>query len=96
MPTTLSNLADNLTEEIHKIKCKDFDCILGYGNVKENLIKYECLSCSKNYSNKIDDELKKRFKNTLKFSNNDTNEFILLLIKSVYPYECRDEWETFN
>ena len=49
MPTSLSNLADNLTEEIHKIKCKDCDCILGYGSVKEILIKYECLSCSKNY-----------------------------------------------
>ena len=28
MPTSLSNLVDNLTERIHKIKCKDWDCFL--------------------------------------------------------------------
>ena len=38
-------------------------------------MNYKCLSCKKNYSNRIDAELKKRFKNTLKFSNNDINKF---------------------
>ena len=28
MATSLSNLADNLTEGTHKIKCKDCDCFL--------------------------------------------------------------------
>ena len=28
MTTSLSNLADYLTEGIHKSKCKDFDCFL--------------------------------------------------------------------
>ena len=59
------------------------------------MIKYDCLSCIKDYSNKIDEELKKRYKNTFKFSNNDTNKFILLL-KGVYPYEYRDEREKFS
>ena len=36
----------------------------------------------------------KRFKNTFKFSNNDINNFILLLRKGVYTYE--NEWEKFN
>ena len=28
MASSLSNLVDNLAEEIHKIKCKDCDCFL--------------------------------------------------------------------
>ena len=64
--------------------------------MKDNLIKYKFLSCNENYSNKIDEELKKRFKNTFKFSNNDINKFILLLRLRVYPYEYMDDWEKFN
>ena len=30
MATSSSNLVDNLTEEIHKVKCKDCDCFLGH------------------------------------------------------------------
>ena len=96
MATSISNLVDNLTNGIHKIKCKDRDCFLEYEIVKDNLIKYEYLSCNKNYSNKIDEELKQRFKNTFKFSNNDINKFILLLRKGVCPYEDIDERENFN
>ena len=81
MTTSLSSLVDNLAERIHKIKCKDCDCFLGYETVKENLIKHKCLSCNKDYSNKLDEKLKKRFKNTCKFSDNGINEFILLLKK---------------
>ena len=80
MATSLSNLVNNLTEEIHKIKFNNCNC-------ETNLIKYKCLSCNKDYSNKIDEELEKRFRNTLKFSNNDINKFILLFRKCVYPYE---------
>ena len=39
MAISLSNLADNPTEGIHKIKCKDCDCFLGYEKAKDNLIK---------------------------------------------------------
>ena len=70
MATSLSNLVDNLAEVIHKIKCKDCDCFLEYESVKGNSIKYKCLSFNKDYSNKIDQELKMRFKNTFKLSNN--------------------------
>ena len=65
MACSLSNLVDNFTEEIHKINCRDCDCFLEYESVKDNLIKYKWLSCNKNYSNKIDGELKKRFKDIL-------------------------------
>ena len=54
-------------------------------------MKYKCLSCNKDYSNKIDEELKKQFKNTFKFFNNDIIKFILLLRKDVYLYECMHE-----
>ena len=65
--TLLSNIVDNLTEEIHKIKCKDCECFLEYESVREMSIKYKCTSCNKNYSNKINEELRKRFKTHLGF-----------------------------
>ena len=40
MARSLSNLADNLAEGIHRIKCKDWDCFLEYESIKDNLIKY--------------------------------------------------------
>ena len=67
MASSLSNLGDNLAEEIPKITCKDWDWFVIYENVKANLIKYKCLSCSKDYSNK--------------FSNNDIIKFILFFLK---------------
>ena len=60
-----------------KIKCKYF---LEYKNFKDNLIKRKCLCCSKNYQN-FDENLKKKFLYTFKFSNHDIKKFILLLQK---------------
>ena len=87
MASSLSNLADTLSEGIHKIKYKNCNCCLKYESVKDNLLKYKCLLCNKNYSNKMDEELKKKFKNTFEFSNNEfiINKFILLLRQIVYP-----------
>ena len=36
MVTSLSKLVGNLTEEIHKIKCKDCDCFFEYESVQDN------------------------------------------------------------
>ena len=44
MATSLSNLVDNLTIGIYKIECKDCDCFLKYESVKDNFVKYKCLS----------------------------------------------------
>ena len=85
MATSLSNFVDNLAEGVHKVKCKDCKCFPEHESVKDNLIKYKFLYCNKDDSTKIDEELKTRFKNTCKFSNNDINKFILLLRKVVYP-----------
>ena len=76
MASSLSNLGDNLTERVHWIKRKDCDCFLEYESVQDSLIKYKCLSFNKDYSNKLDEKLKKGFKNTFKFSNTDINQFI--------------------
>ena len=49
------------------------------------------MCCNKNYQHKFDEKLKEQFFNTYKFSNHDNNKFILLLQKSVYPYEYMDQ-----
>ena len=85
MTSSLSNLAENLAEGVDKIKCKDCVCFLEYKSVKDNLIIYKCLSCNKNYSNTIDEELERQFRNTFKYSNTNINIFLLLLRKVVYP-----------
>ena len=67
MASSLSNLVYNLVERIHKIKCKDCDCFLEYEIVKDNLIKYKCLSCNKDYANKLDEKLKRHLRTHLSF-----------------------------
>ena len=54
------------------------------------------MGCNKNYQHEFGEKVKERFLNTYKFSNHDNNKFILLLRKSVYPYEYIDDLEKFN
>ena len=65
MAILLSNLVNNLAEEIYKIKCKyrhddkkcktgrikykDCDCFLEYTNFKDDLKEYKCLCCKENF-----------------------------------------------
>ena len=64
MASSLSNLVNNLSEGIHRIKCKCehddkkcqtcgikykyCDCFLQYANFKDDLIEYKCLICNMN------------------------------------------------
>ena len=92
MASPLSNLVNNFTEGIQRIKCiychddkicetcrikyKYCDCFLEYTNFKDNLIEYKCLCCNKNYQHNFDEKLNERY----------FNKFILLL----------HDWEKFN
>ena len=112
MASSLSNLANNLSEGLHRIKCKvghddkkcetggikyeHCGCFFEYTNFEDDLIEYKCLSCNKIYQRKFNEKLKERFFNTYKFSNHDNNKFVLLLRKGVYPYEYMDYREKFN
>ena len=95
MPSSLSNLINNLSErigriklkfghndkkcEVYRSKYKYCDCILEYTNFKDDLIEYKCLCCNQNYQHKFDEKLTKQYFHTYKFSNHDNNKFILLL-----------------
>ena len=95
MARSLSNLGNNLSETVHRIKCKFryydekcetcrikykyYNCFPECTNFKDELIEYKCLCCNKNYQHKFDEKLKEQFFNTYKFSNHDNNKFILLL-----------------
>ena len=92
----MANSLSNLAEGTRKVKCKACDCYLEYKNFTEYSVKYKCLSCNKDYSNIIDEELKKRSKSTFRFSNSDINKFILLLRNGVYLYDYMADWEKFN
>ena len=95
MASSLSNLVNNISEGIHRIKrkyghddkkcetCrikyKYCDCFLEYTNLKDNLIEYKRLCCNKNYQHKFDEQLKELIFNIYIFSNHGNNKFILLL-----------------
>ena len=52
-----------------------------YESVKDNLIKYKCLSCNKDYSNKFDEELKKKLSNIFKEIQEQWHYYIYFVVK---------------
>ena len=98
MANSLSNLVNNPSEGIHKInvntdmiknvKVAELNINIAtafkeYTGFINDLIKYKCLCCNKNYQDKFDEKLKERFFNTYKFSNHDNNKFISFSLKDV-------------
>ena len=96
MSTSLSNLVSNLSEGLHNNSCIDCKFCLDYMMTKDKELIFRCFRCKKNYRKKINKELIQRFANIYEFFNGDLNKFILLLRKSVYPYEYMDSWQRFN
>ena len=63
--------------------------------IKDNLIEYKCLCCSKDYQKMFVKNLKKRFFNTYKFSDYDKKK-IFCCEKMFTHTISMDDWETFN
>ena len=77
MASSLSNVVDNPQKDFiqSNVGC---DCFLEYDCVKKNLIKYKFLSCKKDYSNNLYEELRK----------SDSKTHIIFLIMILIDLFC--------
>ena len=60
MSTSLSKLADNLSEGLHNNRCLDCESCLDYVKIMDNKLIFRCLSCKKNYEKIFNKELIKK------------------------------------
>ena len=68
---------------------------LDYMVFKDDQLIFRCFECKKNNKD-FNKEFIKRFANICEFCNGGINKFILLLRKSVYPYEYIESWVRFD
>ena len=62
--SSLSKLADNLSEGIHNNKCLDCNSCLDYIKIKNEKLLLKYFNCNTYYKKKCNKELIKKFKNT--------------------------------
>ena len=96
MSSSLSKLADNLSERIHNNKCLDCNSCLDYIKIKNEKLLLKFFNCSTYYKRKFNKDLIKKFKNAYSFCNSDLNKFVLLLRKGIYPYGYVDNLKIIN
>ena len=96
MSSSLSSLVSNLSDGFQSDKCTDCESCLDYMTNKDDQLIFRYFESKKNQKKDFMKELIKRFANIYEFCNEDINKFILLLRKSVYPYEYIDSWERFD
>ena len=96
MSTSLSDVVDNLAEELRNYKCTDCKSCLECISIKYKSLIFECLICNKSNNKDFNIDLIKRFINTYEFCGGEINKFISLLRKGIYPYEYMDSLKRFD
>ena len=82
MPTSLSNLVNNLSDGLHNDKCDRKSC-LDYMLVKDTQLIFKHLNCNKNHDKDFNKDFIDRSESIYEFCDKDINKFILLLRKII-------------
>ena len=101
MSTSLWSLVDKWNLQKKKKNAKDArkrrksKSVFNFIGLKNNKLNYECKECKKRWFKPVNGLIKK-VSNIHQFCNGDVNKFVLLLRKSVYPYEYMNSSERLD